>query len=115
LPLPPLLPLPPPTEPPIPPAVDAPVPPPVDILAPPPAFIVPEVLPSDIDPSVLVLVPVLVPAFAPVPLDILFGPEPIVPWVAGALVDEVCAKAIPEQPIERAMAKPRSLRDMRIS
>jgi hypothetical protein len=73
---------------------------------------VPEVAPLDMEPSVLVVAPV-VPLPEPlVGLDIEFGPEPIVPLVAGAPVVEVWAKAKPEQAIEMASVAAMSLRDI---
>jgi hypothetical protein len=110
---PPAPPEPPPTEPPMPPVAEPAVP--VALLSPPP-LIVPEVLPSLIEPLVLVVGEVLVvpPIAPPVPSDILFGPEPTVPCVAGAVL-AVCASAMPEQLMDRATVKARSLRDMRIS
>jgi hypothetical protein len=116
------LPAPAPAPPAPPPPVESPVPPvgdaPLDVPMSPPPLIVPEVLPLDIEPLVLVVAgPLLFVLLAapPVPLDMLLGPDPFVPWVAGAVVEDVWASATPEHPIERAVARPISLRVMRIS
>ncbi len=94
------------------------MPAPLVVVESPPPLMVPEVLPLDIEPLVLLVVGVdfdMLPMAPPVPLDMLLGPEPMVPWVAGAVDDEVWASAMPEQLMERAMARPRSLRDIGVS